>query len=390
MANMASPTAVSPTNGKTTNARSMWGSRGVTERFYVQDSSFIATSVQNTTTFQEAGILSELQLHFNGVFTANGPLVKDTFGSYSTYNSVGYKASGNTLIISVSHKGLNLMNIIEYPGLSWETNPVPASVQNPLTFASDIYQYPAFSGSGTALLRQWSRLPLALKLFGVPGGSVGYVVLQNKRIGNFLQTSFNATNTNSWVSATNGGNAPYVSSTSTLTASPTVEIWKTLNTVPTSPSNMPLMGYTRYWQEYIQPYSGTSFTYNFEPGGDLLTAAFWFVDATAGPSSTPSGMATANLSTIAYQYGTNKQMDVYTPYRNIHQCLQDYQRPLPQGAFVFDYYTPWRTLANVKSTENTANPQVLATLTTGYSVPANSQVYVLLDKLFGIQNYVVP
>lgn len=390
MVNATSPTAVSPSKTKQQATRSLWGSRGVTERFYVQDSSFTATSIQNTTTFQEAGILSELQLHFYGTFTANGPAVRDIFGPYSVYNTVGYKASGNTLIVSVSHKGLNLMNIIEYPGLSWESNPVDASVQNPLTFASDMFQYPSLSGSGTALMRNWTHIPLALKLFGVPGGSVGYSVLQNKRIGNFLQTSFNATSTNSWVSSVGGGNAPYVSSSSTVTASPTVEIWKTLNTVPTSPSNMPLMGYTRYWQEYIQPYSGTSFTYNFEPGGDLLTAAFWFVDATAGESSTPSGMASANLSNIAYQYGTNKQMDVYTSYRNIHQALQDYQRPLPQGCFVFDYYTPWRTLANVKSTENTANPQVLANLTPGYSVPANSQVYVLLDKLFGIQNYIVP
>ena len=394
MVNAASPTAMAPTqaNGQKAPARSMWGSRGVTERFYVLDSAIQATSVQNTTTFQEAGILSEIQLHLFGSLTSTGAMSKDTFGPYSIYNTVGFKASGNTLIVSLSHKGLNIMNIMEYPGMSWEAADVPVSVQDPLTNSTDYFSYPSLVGSGSANIRFWTRIPLALKLFGVPGGSVGYVVLQNKRIGNFIQQSFNATgpSTNSVFSSTvNGGNAAYFGANS-VTGSPTVEIWKTLNTVPTSPSNMPLMGYTRYWQEYIQPYSGSSFTYNFEPGGDLLSAAFWFVDAQAGAGSTPAGMATSNLSQIAYQYGTNKQMDVYSPYRQIHQQMQDYYRPLPQGCFVFDYYTPWRTLANVKSTENTANPQVQAILTPGYSVPSNSQVYVILDKLFGIQNYVVP
>jgi hypothetical protein len=225
-------------------------------------------------------------------------------------------------------------------------------------------------------------------MMGAPGGHVGYIVLQNKRIANIIQPVFNLSGSSAPYSATQAsgsGNAAYLGGT--VTAAPIFETWKTLNTVPQNPNNMPLFGFMRYIYEVLQPYSGTSFTYNFEPGGELLRAVFQFLDATAGQSSTPAGMATANLSSIAYQYGTNKQMDVFTPYRNIHQQLLDYGRPLPQGCFVFDYYTPWRTLVNTKSTENTANVQVVANFASTYSVPANSQCAIILDKVLAVQNY---
>lgn len=145
---------------------------------------------------------------------------------------------------------------------------------------------------------------------------------------------------------------------------------------------MPLFGFTRYVQEIQQPYSNLSFTYNFEPGGELLRAIFQFQDQTIG-----GGPPTANFTFITFQYGTNKQLDVYTPFRNIQEQLQMYGRPLTQGTFVFDYYTRNRTLVNTKSTENTSNVQVVATLASGYSVPAGSVVNVLLDKVFVVQNY---
>ena len=83
----------------------------------------------------------------------------------------------------------------------------------------------------------------------------------------------------------------------------------------------------------------------------------------------------------------NKQLDVFTPYRNIHEQLELYGRTLSQGTFAFDYYTQKRNLTDAKSTENTANVQVVANFASGYSVPANSQVRVLLDKVFVAQNY---
>lgn len=392
MINRTAPTAISPAANQASSStaqQSKWGARGVSERFYVLDSTVPVAPTQQSLTLQEAGILSELQIHTFGNINTTNVVQKDTFGPNGIFGNVTFKVSSNTPLVSVSEKGLALMQILEYPDRSFQAPSSPADDANPLNNASDYFNFPIANG---ATYRNWNRIPLSLKLMGAPGGSVGYQVLQNKRIANILQMSFNATGATAPYqisSSVNGGNAAYFGPGS-VTASLTNEVWKTLNTVPNSPSNMPMMGFTRYWQEIIQAFSGTSFTYNFEPGGDLLTAALWFVDATAGPGSTPSGLVTANLSQIAYQYGVNKQMDVYSPYRNIQQCLLDYGRPLPQGAFVFDYYGPYRTLANVKSTENTANPQITAQFAQGYSVPANSQAYILLDKLYAVQNYVMP
>lgn len=392
MINRTSPTAISPSANQASPAvtqSNKWGARGVSERFYVLDSTLPVAPNQQSLTLQEAGILSELQVHTFGNINVTGVVQKDTFGPNGVFSNVTFKVSSNTPLVSLSEKGLTLMQILEYPDRSFQAPSIDADVSNPLANASDYFNYPITNGQ---TYRNWNRIPLSLKLMGAPGGSVGYQVLQNKRIANILQMSFNATgaaNPYTLNSAVNGGNAAYFGA-GAVTASLTNEIWKTLNTVPNSPANMPLMGFTRYWQEVIQPFSGSSFTYNFEPGGDLLTAALWFVDATAGAGSTPGGMATNNLSQISYQYGVNKQMDVYSPYRNIQQAMQDYGRPLPQGAYVFDFYGPYRTLANVKSTENTANPQILAQFAQGYSVPANSQAYILLDKLYAVQNYVMP
>ena len=379
------PTAIAPAqNAKSNMRKTRWGQKGISERFYVQESTLSETPNAQNITLSEAGILSELQHHHFGTYTISGA-AKDIFGPYSAIGSYIYKISSNTPLISVSGRSLGTIQILEYPDRSWETPGAPASVMDALTNASDYFNYPASTGT----MRFWARIPIALKLFGAPGGHVGYVVLQNKRVANIITPGFNLFGASSPYSATQAsgsGNAAYTGGT--VTAAPQFETWKTLHTVPNNLADSPVYGFTRYWQEVIQSYSGTSFTYDFEPGGELLRAAFWFIDAQAGPNSTPAGMATANLGEIAYQYGVNKQLDVYTPYRNIHQCMQDYGRPLPQGMFVFDYYGPWRTLANTKSTENTANPQVIAQFANTYNVPANSEVVVLLDKLYAVQNYV--
>lgn len=380
---MPSPTTNAPVKAAPKPA-TKWGQKGISERFYVSDTALSETPNNQQLILADAGLLSELQHHHFGPYTISGGATKDAFGPYSYMNNYTFRVGASTPLVQLSGRMLGILQTLEYPDRSWETNATPASVENPLTNASDYFNFP----SATGTMRVWSRVPLALKMMGAPGGYVGYIVLQNKRIANVVQPVFNLTGSGSPYSATQAsgaGNAPYTGGV--VTAAPTFETWKTLNTVPQNPNNMPLFGFMRYIYEVLQPYSGTSFTYNFEPGGELLRAVFQFLDATAGTGSTPAGMVTSNLNSIAYQYGTNKQMDVYTPYRNIHQQLQDYGRVLPQGCFAFDYYTPWRTLVNTKSTENTANVQVVAQFANGYSVPANSQVSVLLDKVLAVQNY---
>lgn len=383
---MPNPATISPPANTKMAAKvpTRWGQKGISERFYVEDVQLSETPNNQQVILADAGLVSELQHHHFGTYTISGNPTKDQFGPYTFLNNYMFKVGAGTPLVNVSGRMMGILQIIEYPDRTFETSSVAASDENALALASDIFNYPSVTGT----MRVWFRVPLALKLVGAPGGYVGYIVLQNKRISNVVLPTFALTGASSPYSATQAsgsGNAAYLGGT--VTAAPTFETWKTLNTVPQNPNNMPLFGFIRYITEALQPYSGTSFTYDFEPGGELLRAVFQFLDNTAGPGSIPAGMATANLNQIAYQYGTNKQMDVYTPYRNIHQQILDYGRPLPQGCFAFDYYTPSRSLVNTKSTENTANVQVVAQFASGYSVPANSQVSVLLDKVLAVQNY---
>ena len=367
-----------------------WGDPGVSERFKVLEGT---TSVlPNTPQIQlsDAGILSELQHH---IFASNltitpgtSTAVLDKYGPYPLINQYQFVAGSNTPLVSLSGVMLGMLQVLEYPGRSWEANSDPVSVENTITNTTDFFNAPA---TGSAVpFRFWVRIPLALPWVGMPGGAVGHVILQNKRITNIIKPSFNVSGAAapyglySAVGAGAGNGAYDVTGVGTATATPSMDTWKTLHTVPDSAAELPVFGFTRYIQEIINPYSGTSFTYNVEPGGVLLRALFHFFDASAG-----GGMATANLSTITYQYGTNKQLDVFTPYRNIHDQMEIYGRTLPQGTFAFDYYTQKRNLTDAKSTENTANVQVVATFAPTYSVPANSQVRILLDKVFVAQNY---
>lgn len=379
-------TAVAPTT-PTKQVASKWGQKGVSEKFVVLDSQIAETPNSQQIIMADAGLLSEIQHHHSGVYTithGTGTNAKDTFGPYTYMGNYTLRAGSNTPLIQLSGRSLGILQTLEYPDRSNESNATPASVENPLTNTSDYFNYPAATGT----MRLWTRIPVALKIQGAPGGFVGYLVLQNKRVANIIQPVFNLTGAAApynAAQASGAGNAAYsITGNDTVTANPTFETWKILNTIPQSRTDMPLFGFTRYIYEVLQPYSGTSMTYNFEPGGELLRAVFQFLD---GNSGAPTGMATANLQNIAYQYGTNKQLDVYTPYRNIQDQLLNYGRVLPQGCFAFDYYTPSRNLVNTKSTENTANVQVVANFASSYSPPANSQVSVLLDKIYAVQNY---
>lgn len=362
-----------------------WGDPGVSEGFFVQDTAIAPSPNFQNIPLADAGILSELRHHIYGTATVThgtGTNAKDVWGPYSLVQQYKLTAGTNTPLVYLGAKGIEVLQIVEYPELSPEAVAVAQTVANPLANTSDFFNYPATTGT----LRFWFRIPVALKWNGMPGGEVAHLILQNKKIANIITPTFGLAGSASPWNAASGsgfGSQPYnITGNDTVTFAGTMETWKKLYTVPDSRAQYPVYGFVRYLSETTQPYSGSGFTYNFEPGGVLLRAYFWFVDATAA-----GGMATANMSTIAYQYGTNKQLDVWSPYANIHHQLMLYGRPLPQGCFAFDYYTKNRSLVDAKSTENVANVQVTATLASGYSVPANSYVAIILDKVYIVQNY---
>lgn len=381
---MPVPTSASPAGAQQIKATRTprWGDKGVSEQFIVQDVSLTPSPLGGLQVpLADAGILSELQhqIWSSSITTASSP-AKDVFGPYDILGSYGFFAGSNTPLISMSGRMISIMNLIEYEDTNFEAQANIAPQMNPLANTSDFFNFSTTTGT---VFRFWLRVPIALRLAGVPGGYVGYVTLQNKRIQNVVKPVFNLTGSSSpysMTAASGFGNAPYSGGTATFAG--TFETWKTLNTVPRARQLMPVFGFTRYWQEVQQPYSGSSFTYNYEPGGELLRAVFQVVDATAA-----GGIATANVNSIAFQYGTNKQVDVFTPQRNIHQQLLYYRRALGQGIYVLDYYTRTRTLVNTKSTENTSNVQTVITFAASYTPPANSVVNVGLDKIYVVQNY---
>lgn len=357
-----------------------WGDPGVSEVQIVKDADMSASPAQVPLQLQDSGILSELSHHFYAtdltVTAGTGTVTKDVFGPYNALTWYQFLAGGNTPLFALSGKSLGILQYIEYPGRSTEANAVTAGVIDPLTNASDLFSFP----SATGTLRFWAKVPLALRWAGMPGGAVGYIVLQNKKVSNSIKPQF----------ALSGGSAPYsiastvataapylVTGPGTATATPTFETWKTLHTVPRTRSAMPVFGFVRYLQEFTQGFSGSSMTVNLEPGGMLLRAIVSLYDATA-----KRGIATANVGSIVYQYGTNRQAEVYTPYRNIVRQEELYARYLPQGHYALDWYTAKRSLVDAKSTENTANVQILVQFATGYAVPANSQATILLDKVY--------
>lgn len=375
-----------PAQAKPPAAR--WGDPGVSEGFLVQDQQLTPSPALQTLTLADAGILEELRMHISGLTTVThgtGTNAKDIFGPYSFWQQFVLRTGSNTPLVYCSGRAMNILNMMEYPSYTWENVDVPQTVANPLTNTSDFFNYSATAGSAQ-VFRHWLRVPVALKWAGMPGGAVGHLILQNKKIANVIAPTFGLTgNTAPYSAASTAGygSQPWnITGNDTVTFTGTMETWKKLYTVPVDRAQFPVYGFLRYISEVSQPYTSGSFTYNFEPGGVLLRTAITFVDQTVA-----GGMATSNLQSIAYQYGTNKQLDVFTPYSNIHQQLGLYGRPLPQGTFAFDYYTAKRSLVDAKSTENVANVQLLAQFAPTYNVPANSTAYILLDKVYIVQNY---
>lgn len=362
-----------------------WGDRGVSERMIVQDAQDNVTPRGTRIRLEETGILSELQHHIYGTATithGTGTNVKDAFGPYPIVQSYQVTAGANTPLISLSGLALGLLQQVEYPDRSWEANATPASVENPLADVSSVFNHPATTGT----FRLWQRVPVSLRWLGMPGGAVGYLILQNKRISNVLTMQYAASGAAAPYSIagtapTAVGSAPYdITGNDTVAASLVVENWKTLHTVPDARAKMPLFGFTRYLQEVIVPYSGTTFKYLFEPGGLLLRAVCWFLDGGVTP------VTDAQVASFIFSYGANKQVDNYTPYRNRLEQLNMYGRMLPAGVFSLDFYTSKRNTVDAKSTENTANVQIQTLFAAGYTPAANSVVRILLDKVYIVQN----
>lgn len=376
MTTVAPAPSQTPSKGKILR----WGDRGVSEKMIVQDTQDSVTPNGTRIRLEESGILEELQHHFYGTATitpGTGTAVKDNAGPYPLIKSYAITAGSNTPLIALSGIALGLLQQIEYPDRSFEANAVPASVELPEPDLTSVFNHPAATG----MLRFWARVPVALKWLGMPGGAVGHLILQNKRISNVLTMSYAASGVTPFSIAGTATTAPYnTTGNGTVTATPVVENWKTLWTVPNARSKMPVFGFTRYLSEVQVPYSGTSFKYLFEPGGLLLRAFPMFLDGGVTP------VTDAQLGSLAFSYGTNRQIEVWTTYRNRLQQLATYGRQLPQGTFALDWYTDRRNAVMAKSTENTANIQIQATMAAGYTPAANSQVRLLLDKLYVVQN----
>ena len=374
-----------PVQAPATKGRALrWGDRGVSEQLIVQDVQDNVTPRGSRIRLEESGILSELAHHISGTATitpGTGTATKDaTFGPYDLISAYSLQAGSNTPLQQYSGIAQGLLQYVEYPDRSWEANATPAGVLMPLADFTNVFNFP----SATGTLRYWVKVPVALRWLGMPGGYVGYLILQNKKISNIWSASYNVSGAAAPYSlAGAAGSAPYqVTGPGTVTASPVIETWKTLHTVPDSRSKMPLYGFTRYIQEIITPYSGSSFKYLFEPGGLLLRAFLMLVDGGTTP------VTEAQVSTIAFSYGTNRQVDVYTPFRNRISQLNTYGRQLGAGTYALDYYTANRNTVQCKSTENTANVQINVTFPSTYTPAANSVARLLIDKLYVVQNRV--
>ena len=359
-----------------------WGDRGVSERMIVQDTQDNVSPRGSRIRLQETGILSELQHHIYGTATitpGTGTAVKDAFGPYPIYQQYGLTAGANTPLISLGPIGLGLLQYVEYPDRTFEANAIPAGAMQPLADVTNLFNHPAATGN----FRLWTRIPVALRWLGMPGGAVGYLILQNKRIANVFTASYAASGAAAPYSlaGTTPGAAPYdTTGNGTVTGSPVIETWETLHTVPDARSKMPVFGFTRYLQEIVDSYSGSKYTYHFEPGGLLLRCVSMFLDG--GVTAIPD----SDITSYTFSYGTNKQLDVFTPYRNRLQQANWYGRMLPAGTMALDFYTASRNTVDAKSTENTANVQLQVLFAGGYNPAANSAVHHLIDKVYIVQN----
>lgn len=376
----AAPAAAPASNGALPGAKP-WGAPGVAERYHLADDNLaIAPSGPGGTslTLRPAGILTEIWLHANANVTVThgtGTNQKDVYGYSGLYQSISAKTSPTLATIAASGHMLALLQFMENPLHSFETNADPETVINPLTNASDGFNYPATTG----VFRTWQQLPIAIRLAGVPGGIAGPLILQNKRVTNSLSFVFGVTGAAapfSWASAAGFGNAPYnVTGNDTVTGSGVIEPWKTLYTVPDDLRSFPVLGLMRQISEVVKGYSGSSFNYDFEPGGGVLRFLAQVEDATV-----KGGIATANVAALIFRYGLAHTTYNESPFFNIRRQRELYGSDLGQGVYAHDFYTQSRSLRDVQAAENLAAMQYHIDFASTYVAPANSQVRLLIDK----------
>lgn len=367
-------------NGASIGAKP-WGAPGVAERYHLADDNVtIAPSGPGGTnaTLKPAGILTEVWLHCNANVTlthGTGTNALDVYGYSGLYQSLGMKTSPTLATIAASGHMLALLQFLEDPLHSYEQSATHDTVINPLTNASDGFNY----ALATGVFRFWQKLPIAIRLAGVPGGIAGPLILQNKRVTNTINFVFGVTGSASpysFASASGFGNAPYnVTGNDTMTGTGVIEPWKVLYTVPDDLRSFPVLGLMRQISEVVKSYSGSSFSYDFEPGGGVLRMLAQVEDATV-----KGGVATANVQDIIFRYGLAHTTYNETPYFNIRRQREIAGDVLGQGVYLLDFYTQSRSLRDVQAAENLAAMQFHLDFASGYVVPANSQVRMLIDK----------
>ena len=372
-------------NGSSMPGAKPWGAPGVAERYHLADDSItIAPSGPGGTnaTLKPAGILTEVWLHANASVTnthGTGTNAADVYRYSSLYQSVSMKTSPTLATIAADGHMLTLLQFIEQPNGNYEQSSDPDTSINPLTNASDGFNFPTTFGGAAAVFRFWLQLPIAIRLAGVPGGIAGPLILQNKRVTNSINIVFGVTGAASpwsFASTAGFGNAPYnVTGNDTSLGTGVIEPWKTLYTVPDDLRSFPVLGLMRQISEIVQPYAGSGFNYNFEPGGGVLRMLVQVEDATA-----KGGVATLNVNDLIFRYGLAHTTYNETPFFNIRRQRELYGSVLGQGVYSMDFYTQSRSLRDVQAAENLAAMQFHIDFASTYNPPANSQVRLLIDK----------
>lgn len=368
-------------NGASMPGAKPWGAPGVAERYHLSDDQItIAPSGPGGTnaTLKPAGILTEVWLHANASVTVThntGTNAKDVYAYTGLYQAVGMKTSPTLATIAASGHMLGLLQFAEQPNGNFESNSDPDTVINPITNASDFFSFPAATG----VFRFWLQLPIAIRLAGVPGGIAGPLILQNKRVTNTINLVFGVTGAASpfsFASTSGFGNAPYnITGNDTVTGTGVIEPWKTLYTVPDDLRSFPVLGLMRQISEVLKGYSGSGFSYDFEPGGGVLRVLAQVEDATV-----KGGIATTNVNDIIFRYGLAHTTYNESPFFNIRRQQELYGSHLGQGVYVLDFYTQSRSLRDVQAAENLAAMQFHLDFASTYVAPANSQVRLLIDK----------
>lgn len=372
--------AAAPAKPKAPTRR--WGMPGVSEREYLQDTTIAVTPNETPIPIQSTGILASILHRINGTATVTlggGTAVRDNYGPYNLLDFYQVTAGGNTPIVSTYGEDLNTVGIIENTGRSLEAVATTASVVGPVA-ASDYFNVPTSTGT----LQFWLYVPIALPLVGAPGGAVGYLIPQNRRVTNILKPRFSATGAASpfTIQSLTANIQPYlVTGAATVTFAGNFETWKELYTVPNQESMMPLPGYTRQIMTVLPTLTSAGLTYDLPAGGTLLRAFARFLD-----SSTNVGFVSTAFNNIVFQYGATQIVDNITYARNEAEALLLYGRTLPQGVVFWDYYTRGRSFREAKSMESSANPQFVVSFASGFTPGASSICALTTDKIYIVRN----